>query len=86
MRFQYQKIFVIGVTSGIDAAMADRPAQEGSKVIAVSRRQGRLDDFVRRHGNNKASAVNFDISHRQNMDEFVEELVVPSFVLQDAVT
>lgn len=86
MPFKYHKILVIGATSGIGAAMADRLVQEGSQVIAVGRRQGRLDDFVRRHGNHKASAANFDITNRQNMDEFVEELVVPNFFLQDAVT
>ena len=85
MPFQYKNILVIGATSGIGAAMADRLVQEGSKVIAVGRRQARLDDFVRRHGKNMASAVNFDITNRQNMDVFVKELVVPSFVHQDGV-
>ena len=58
--------------------MADRLIQEGSKVIAVGRRQDRLDDFVRKHGSDKASAVKFDITNRQNMDEFVKELVTQS--------
>lgn len=57
--------------------MADRLIQEGSKVIAVGRRQDRLDDFVRKNGSDKASAVKFDITNRQNMDEFVKELVNP---------
>lgn len=71
---------MIGATSGIGAAMADRFVQEGSKVIAVGRRQDRLDDFFRRHGKDKASAVKFDITDRQNMDEFVRELVNPPFL------
>ncbi|KAL9132520.1 MAG: hypothetical protein Q9175_006307 [Cornicularia normoerica] len=77
MPFQYKRILMIGATSGIGAAMADRFVQEGSKVIAVGRRQDRLDDFFRRHGKDKASAVKFDITDRQNMDEFVRELVAP---------
>ena len=77
MPFQYKNTLVIGATSGIGAAMADRLIQEGSKVIAVGRRQDRLDDFVRKHGSEKASAVKFDITNRQNMDELVKELVNP---------
>ena len=70
---------MIGATSGIGAAMADRLVQEGSKVIAVGRRQGRLDDFVRRHGQQKASAIKFDISDRQNIDQFANTLATPRF-------
>ena len=77
MPFQYKNTLVIGATSGIGAAMADRLIQEGSKVIAVGRRQDRLDDFVRKHGSDKASAVKFDITNRQNIDEFIKELVNP---------
>ena len=77
MPYQYKNTLVIGATSGIGAAMADRLIQEGSKVIAVGRRQDRLDDFVRKHGSDKASAVKFDITNRQNMDEFVKELINP---------
>ena len=68
---------MIGATSGIGAAMADRLVQEGSKVIAVGRRQARLDDFVRRHGQQKASAIKFDISDRQNIDQFAKTLATP---------
>ena len=68
---------MIGATSGIGAAMADRLVQEGSKVIAVGRRQDRLDDFVRKHGKDKTSAVRFDITDRQNMDQFVSKSVAP---------
>ncbi len=56
--------------------MADRLVQEGSKVIAVGRRQDRPDDFVGKHGKDKASAVKFDISDRENMDNFVEKSVL----------
>ena len=68
---------MIGATSGIGAAMADRLVQEGAKVIAVGRRKDRLDDFVRRHGQGKASAVSFDIGNLQNINQFVAESVPP---------
>ena len=85
MPFQYKNVLVIGATSGIGAAMADRLIQEGSKVIAVGRRQDRLNDFVRKYGTEKASALKFDITNRQNIDEFVQESVNPAFVPQDIV-
>ena len=66
---------MIGATSGIGAAMSARLVQEGSKVIAVGRRQDRLDDFVRRHGKDKSSAVRFDISDKENIDQFVNKSV-----------
>ena len=75
MPFQYRCVLMVGATSGIGAAMANRLVQEGSKVIAVGRRQDRLDEFVRRHGKENAGAVRFDIADRQNMDQFVEECV-----------
>lgn len=74
MPFQYKHVLMVGATSGIGAAMADRLVQEGSKVIAVGRRQDRLDDFVHRHGKDKASAAKFDITDRQNMDAFVRDI------------
>ena len=75
MPFPYRHVVMIGATSGIGAAISDRLVQEGSKVIAVGRRQDRLDDFVSKHGKDKASGVRFDISDRENMDSFVERSV-----------
>ena len=63
---------MIGATSGIGAALASRLIQEGSKVIAVGRRQDKLDDFVSRHGKDKASSVRFDLSDRGSIDLFVD--------------
>ncbi|KAL8749058.1 MAG: hypothetical protein Q9184_006954 [Pyrenodesmia sp. 2 TL-2023] len=65
---------MIGATSGIGAAMADRLIKKGSKVIAVGRRQDKLDDFVHKHGEAKASAVRYDISDRKNMDGFIDNI------------
>ena len=66
---------MIGSTSGIGAALADRFIHEGAKVIAVGRRQDRLDDFVQKHSKDKASAVRFDISERNKIDGFVAKSV-----------
>ena len=71
MPFQYKTVLMIGATSGIGAAMAGRLIQEGSRVIAVGRRQDKLDDFVGKHGKGRASSVKFDISDRGSIDSFV---------------
>ena len=68
---------MIGATSGIGAAMASRLVEEGSKVIAVGRRQDRLDEFVHKHGKDKTSAVRFDINDTEKMDGFVKESASP---------
>ncbi|EXJ85028.1 hypothetical protein A1O3_05703 [Capronia epimyces CBS 606.96] len=71
MAFPYKQVLMIGATAGIGAALADRLILEGVKVIAVGRRQERLDAFVQKHGKEKASAVRYDISDREGMDTFV---------------
>ena len=76
MPFQYKTVLLIGATSGIGAAMADRLVQEGSKVIAVGRRQSRLEAFVEKHGKDKAGAVIFDMSDRKSIDAFVGKSVI----------
>ena len=62
---------MIGATAGIGAAMADRLVNEGIKVIAVGRRQDRLDAFINKHGSDKAAVARFDLSDRANIDNFV---------------
>lgn len=75
MSFPYKRVLLVGATSGIGQAMADRLVNEGSKVIAVGRRQDRLDEFVRKHGSDKASAAAFDIAKSQKAPQFVTEYV-----------
>lgn len=71
MAFQYKHVLMIGGTSGIGRAMADRLIKADVKVAAVGRRQDRLDDFVKSHGENKASAVAFDITKLDEIPQFV---------------
>ena len=53
--------------------MADKLILEGAKVIAVGRRQERLDAFVQKHGSEKASSVRYDVTNRAGLDDFVNE-------------
>lgn len=70
MPFQYKKILVVGATSGIGLALADRMIKEGANVIAVGRRKDKLEEFVHRHGKDKASAVPFDITELDKIPNF----------------
>lgn len=86
MSFPYKHILLIGATAGIGRAMADRFIETGVKVTAVGRRQGRLDEFVRKHGEDKASAVAFDISDISKTPTFAERWVrIGSFVLSCSI-
>ena len=71
MAFQYKHVLMIGGTSGIGRAMADRLIKTDTKVTVVGRRQDRLDDFVKTHGESKASAVAFDIIRLDEIPQFV---------------
>ncbi|RFU81178.1 hypothetical protein TARUN_1024 [Trichoderma arundinaceum] len=75
MVFQYKRVLLVGATAGIGAAMADKLIEEGSKVIAVGRRQDRLDAFVAKHGAERASAIKFDVTDRAGLDAFVNKVV-----------
>ncbi|KAK9777098.1 putative Oxidoreductase DltE [Seiridium cardinale] len=68
-------VLIVGATSGIGAGLADKFISEGSKVIAVGRRQDRLDAFVAKHGSSKAAAVKFDVTDSNGIDAFVKQVV-----------
>lgn len=72
MSFSYKNVLLVGATSGIGAGLADKFVQEGAKVIAVGRRQDRLDAFVQKHGAAKASAIRYDVTDRDGLDAFVQ--------------
>lgn len=77
MTFPYKHVLLIGATAGIGRAMADRFIKTGVKVTAVGRRQERLDEFVRTHGEANASAVAFDISDISKTSAFAERYIGP---------
>jgi len=69
----YKQVLVIGATSGIGKAMANRLVKEGSKVVAVGRRQNLLDAFVRKHGKDKTASATVDIGDLKSIPGFVQE-------------
>lgn len=75
MSFPYKHVLLIGATSGIGCAMADRLVEAGIKVTAVGRRKNRLDEFVRKHGEQLASAVQFDITVHEDIPKFAAKII-----------
>jgi NADP-dependent 3-hydroxy acid dehydrogenase YdfG len=75
MALPYKQVLVVGATSGIGHAMADRLIKEGSKVVAVGRRQDRLDAFVQEHGKERAASTRLDIGDLESIPRFVKEYV-----------
>ncbi|KAL0261941.1 hypothetical protein SLS55_003376 [Diplodia seriata] len=74
MGFSYNKVLLIGATSGIGAGLADKFVQEGVKVVAVGRRKEKLDAFVAKHGGDQAASVVFDITNLSSIPRFVDEV------------
>ncbi|KAM3074486.1 hypothetical protein ACMFMG_002711 [Clarireedia jacksonii] len=75
MTFPYKTILVLGATSGIGLALAEKFIAHGAHVIAVGRRQENLDELVQKHGAEKVSAVSFDITRLGEIEEFVRGIV-----------
>ncbi|KAI5865957.1 NAD(P)-binding protein [Durotheca rogersii] len=62
MPFPYKTVLMIGATSGIGLALAERMIENGVFVIGVGRRKERLDAFVAKHGADKAATSQLDIT------------------------
>ncbi|KAK3071543.1 hypothetical protein LTS18_014838, partial [Coniosporium uncinatum] len=74
MSFPYKKVLVIGATSGIGEDLASKFISEGHNVVAVGRRQEKLDQFVQKHGKDKADSMVFDITKLDKIPSFVKDV------------
>lgn len=61
MSLPYKKVLLVGATSGIGAALAEKLVENGIFVIAAGRRKDNLDKFVSKHGTHKAAGAVVDI-------------------------
>jgi NADP-dependent 3-hydroxy acid dehydrogenase YdfG len=61
MTFPYKKVLIIGATSGIGKALANKLVQNGIPTIIAGRRQENLDEFVQQHGNDKVKSKVIDV-------------------------
>ncbi|KAK1621464.1 hypothetical protein BDP81DRAFT_401177 [Colletotrichum phormii] len=75
MSLPYQKVLLVGATSGIGAALADKLVENGTFVIAAGRRKENLDQFVAKHGNTKAAAAVVDILRLESIPEFAASII-----------
>ncbi|KAI1842093.1 hypothetical protein JX266_011744 [Neoarthrinium moseri] len=74
MAFPYKNVLMIGATSGLGLALAERMIENGIFVIGVGRRKERLDEFVAKHGPQKAAASQFDITNLHGIPTWVEDI------------
>lgn len=82
MSFPYKTILVIGATSGIGLALSERFIKNGIHVVAVGRRQEKLDELVSKHGEGKVSGYQFDVTKLDEIPSFVERYVyIYSFLI-----
>lgn len=70
MAFPYKKVLTIGATSGIGLALAEKIISNGSHVIAVGRRKKRLASLSQKHGLEKVSTFEFDITNLEAIPSF----------------
>jgi short-subunit dehydrogenase involved in D-alanine esterification of teichoic acids len=75
MPFKYKKVLVVGATSGIGLALAERLVSNGAQVIVTGRRKERLDEFVSKHTADKASAVVFNITNLEKIPQFASGII-----------
>lgn len=76
MPFPYKTALVTGATAGIGLALAERMIESGIFVIAVGRRQDRLDALVAKHGADKVAAEPYDVSDLDNMAAWAKKITI----------
>lgn len=77
MTYPYQNILLIGATSGIGYAFAEKLAEDGKHMMVVGRRQDKLDELVNKYGKEKASSIRFDITDLEGIPGFVARYLLP---------
>ncbi|KAL3422786.1 hypothetical protein PVAG01_04533 [Phlyctema vagabunda] len=74
MSFKYHTILIVGATSGIGFALAEKMINNGCHVIASGRRQDKLDKLRNKHGGQNINTVNFDITDLEGIPAFVNSV------------
>jgi short-subunit dehydrogenase involved in D-alanine esterification of teichoic acids len=74
MSYAYNKTLVVGATSGIGWALAEKIVQAGKQVVIVGRRKEKLDEFEQKYGSERVHSVVFDISKLDEIPKFVKDV------------
>ena len=81
MLFPYKKVLVTGETSGIGRELAGSLVGQGIPVIALGRRQERLDELVSKYGADKVTPVTFGIANIDQIPVLTQQYAkVRSFI------
>jgi NADP-dependent 3-hydroxy acid dehydrogenase YdfG len=70
--FPIQDVLIIGATSGIGHSVAEKIIANGSHVIALGRQKENLDALAKKHGSDKISTVQFDITDLNGIPAMVD--------------
>lgn len=73
MPFPYKTVLITGASSGIGQALAERMIDGSVFVIAVGRRQDRLDALVAKYGSGKVAAEVFDVADIEAIPEWANK-------------
>jgi hypothetical protein len=71
MTFNYNKVLIIGATSGIGKALAARVAENNIPIVITGRREGNLKEFVDQYGSDKVKSKVFDVTK-------LDQVTIPS--------
>ena len=71
MAFPYKCVLITGATSGIGLALARKIIDHGAFVIAVGRRQERLDELLDEYGPEKVAIQQFDVGEISKLEGWI---------------
>jgi short-subunit dehydrogenase involved in D-alanine esterification of teichoic acids len=75
MPFTYKKVLMVGATSGIGKALAERMLEDKIKVIVVGRRKENLDVLVSKYGPSFCFPIVFDIAKLDDIPSFAAKII-----------
>ncbi|MBK1888242.1 MULTISPECIES: SDR family oxidoreductase [Marinobacter] len=68
-------VLITGASSGIGAATAEKLIEAGHKVVITARSTGKLNDIVKRWGNDRVLAVTADVSKLNEITNVVDKAI-----------
>jgi short-subunit dehydrogenase involved in D-alanine esterification of teichoic acids len=74
MSYSYNKTLIVGATSGIGWALAEKIIESGKAVVIVGRRKEKLDEFEKKHGSDKVHSIVFDINELDKIAQFAQDV------------
>lgn len=86
MSFPYKNVLVLGATSGIGLGLAERMVENGIHVIAVGRRKENLESLQQKHGKDKVSTYQFDITDLKYIPSFASKYNLPPLLSSNTLT